>query len=51
MYINVLNATDDGKLEVELDEEATTMLIQVAINNILKEHIENHERNPRKYKL
>lgn len=43
MYINVLNVTGDGNIEIEYDEEAMKILIELAINYILKEAIKKQE--------
>lgn len=41
--MEILSVTDDGKLVVKLTEEEQRLLIQKAINDILREEIKKHE--------
>ena len=41
MEIEVISVDDDGRVELELDEEAQAWLIEVGFNKILRDALEN----------
>ena len=46
MEIEVISVDEDGRVELELDEEARQWLVEVGFNKILRDAIEN-ERDKR----
>ena len=45
MEIEVISVEEDGRVELELDEEARQWLIEVGFNKILRDAIENERDN------
>jgi len=43
--IEVISVDEDGRVELELDEEARQWLIEVGFNKILRDAIENERDN------
>ncbi len=41
--MKIINISDDGELTIELTEEEQRLLLEKAINDILREEIERHE--------
>jgi len=45
MEIEVISVDEDGRVELELDEEARQWLVEVGFNKILRDAIENERNN------
>jgi len=43
--IEVISVDEDGRVELELDEEAQQWLVEVGFNKILRDAIENERNN------
>jgi len=46
MYIEVIEIKDDGEMHIEIDNEMIKFLLEKAINDILREEIVKHEKDP-----